>query len=42
MKMVYHSDVFAQIADYTTSLYRKAWERLYDMLRREMQPILQE
>jgi hypothetical protein len=40
MKMVYHSDVFAQIADYTTLLYRKAGQELYGMLRVEMQPLV--
>jgi hypothetical protein len=36
MKIVYNSNVFSELSDYTTYLYRKTWVDIYDILQREI------
>jgi hypothetical protein len=36
MNVVYNSDIFAQLSDYTNFWYRKSWQEIYDMLKKEL------
>jgi hypothetical protein len=36
MKIIYNSGVFSQLSDYTTYLYRKTWQDIYEILQREL------
>lgn len=33
MNIVYNSDIFTQLADYSNLLYRKPWQEIYDILK---------
>jgi hypothetical protein len=35
MNIVYNSDIFTQISDYSTAMYRKSWQEIYDVLTKE-------
>ncbi|GHV48198.1 hypothetical protein FACS1894181_03320 [Bacteroidia bacterium] len=35
MNIVYHSDIFTQISDYSNFLYRKSWQEIYAILKKE-------
>lgn len=36
MNIVYSSNIFAQLSDFKTLLYRKPWQEIYDMLKIEL------
>ncbi|MDR1879923.1 MAG: hypothetical protein LBQ78_03235 [Tannerellaceae bacterium] len=36
MNLVYSSDIFTQLSDYSSLLYRKSWQAIYDMLKKEL------
>lgn len=36
MNIVYNSSIFAQLADYSNSLYHKPWQEIYDILKTEL------
>jgi len=37
INLFYKSDTFSHLADRQTSLYRKTWQEIYQMLQREFQ-----
>jgi hypothetical protein len=36
MNIVYNSDIFTQLSDYSNLLYRKSWQEIYDALKKEL------
>jgi len=36
MTIVYNSDIFTQLADEKTGLYLKSWQKIYELLKAEI------
>jgi hypothetical protein len=36
MYIVYNSDIFTRLSDYSNLLYRKPWQEIYDILKKEL------
>ncbi|GHT65164.1 hypothetical protein FACS189451_12870 [Bacteroidia bacterium] len=36
MNIVYNSDIFTQLSNYSNLLYRKSWQEIYDILKKEL------
>jgi hypothetical protein len=39
MNIVYNSDIFTQLSDFSNFLYHKSWQEIYDILKKELKTL---